>query len=132
MTVKPKQHYGDQFTYSREQIEDLLPGLWDVDYAYGTRTSEGEPEPGMPKAQRHDPRVSSDWIAEMCDMQIAWANCRAITSGERAVIFMSFGLGWKQEDIAGTQRVTRQAVSARIDKGIQALIAYLDGEEQGQ
>ncbi|PSL04164.1 sigma-70-like protein [Haloactinopolyspora alba] len=132
MTVATQHHYGDQFSYGREQVEDLLPGLWDPEYAYGTRTSEGEPEPGMPKGSEPDPRKSVDWIAHMCDIQIAWANSSALTPAERAAIFLRHGMHWGQARIAELQGVSESTISRRIDSGIQALIAFLDGEEHDQ
>lgn len=122
MTVK-----ADAFSYDRDQIEELLPGLWDPEYAYGTRTSDGDVEPGMPKAKRHDPRTADDWIAHMCDMQIAWANCKSISPNERVALFLRYGMHWDQQFIAEHEGITQQAASHRIDGGIQALIAFLDG-----
>ena len=122
MTVK-----ADAFSYDRDQIEELLPGLWDPEYAYGTRTSDGDVEPGMPKAKRHDPRTADDRIAHMCDMQIAWANCKSILPDERVALFLRYGMHWDQQFIAEYEGITQQAVSHRIDGGIQALIAFLDG-----
>ena len=122
MTVK-----ADAFSYDRDQIEELLPGLWDPEYAYGTRTSDGDVEPGMPKAKRHDPRTADDWIAHMCDVQIAWANCKSITPSQKAVLFMRFGLHWDQTDIAEHEGLAQSTISARIDGGINTLIAFLDG-----
>ena len=122
MTVKT-----DAFSYDRDQIEELLPGLWDPEYAYGTRTSDGDVEPGMPKAKRHDPRTADDWIAHMCDMQIAWANCKSISPNERVALFLRYGMHWDQQFIAEHEGITARAVAYRIDSGINTLIAFLDG-----
>jgi DNA-directed RNA polymerase specialized sigma24 family protein len=125
-------HYGDQFTYTREQIETLLPGLWDKDYVHGPAKAEETepPAPGMPRSTYKDPRKATDWIAELCDVRMAWEHSWRLDGDEREVLFLRFGLAWSQEHIGQIKNVSAATVSRRTESGIRKLIGFLDGEEQ--
>lgn len=77
-----------------------------------------------------NPKKGNTALAEMIDVRDAWAKA-PLTIDQRRALFLAFGLPprqrWSQEEVGFNQGVSQQAISKRIDKGMEKIIARLNG-----
>ena len=102
--------------YTRRDIEELMPAIWDESYAYGMPEKQEAPEQDMPKAAASVAHRNSHW-AYIADIKTGWAMAD-LTQKERCALVLFYGTGWKQSDIAFNQGCTQQAISPRLENAV--------------
>ncbi len=112
--------------YKRPLVEQLLPAVWDSQYAYGMR-NPAAPDPDMPKGTV-DKKASGTLNAHLADIRWAWRTCD-LALAERQALLLRFGLDYHDKDIAVIQDVTDRAVRYRVERGVGKLTAHLNGAE---
>lgn len=111
-------------TYTPEQVERLLPTVWGGTWAWGQQNPH-VPDPDMPRATSVASHSGTYW-AHLADIRTAWEQT-FLTREQRAVLLLSFGCGWTQEEIAKQEQVSQRAVSKRIARGLELLVVRLNG-----
>ncbi|WP_031513756.1 hypothetical protein [Streptomyces sp. NRRL F-5123] len=112
--------------YTRAIVEKTLTAMWDPDSPYGMK-NESAPDADMPRGYV-DKKKGSDFGAHLADVRRAWG-AGPLSLVEKQAVFMRYALDQEQEVIAGFQRVTQQAVSYRIERGVGKLAAHLNGQK---
>lgn len=110
--------------YSEELVEQLLPTLWDESFVLGLQ-NPGAPDPDMPKAKYKDPRSATDFWCHLIDVKRAWDNAGALRFLHQRALFLYYGIGWTQEEIAVHEQVSKKTINKRIQHGIEAMSLYL-------
>ncbi|OKI45135.1 sigma factor-like helix-turn-helix DNA-binding protein [Micromonospora sp. CB01531] len=130
-------------------MEQLLPGVWDSDYAYGMENPEApRPVTGCSVHARRDgspredcaccdpsgrkattnPKRGNTHYAHLADIHAAWRHGQ-LTLKERRAVFMRYGLGLTQREIGLHEGITKQSAEERISRGVGRLVAHLNGDE---
>lgn len=117
----------DLCTYSRDEIEQYMPGVWDTERVLNAPDPR-EPDPEMPKAQV-DPRAGDLGIIGVADMKRAW-KLAGLTLREKQVLYLRFAWDDLVQDIAHTLDISHQAVSKTLDRGMERIEKFLNGEEK--
>lgn len=115
-----------RFTYNEEAIVELLRASWDPALAYGIPNplrADGD----MPRGST-DPAHGGSWLAHVADIHTAWKKA-PLTRLERIRLFLYYGAGWTGREIATYHGASEPAISQSLKRGVQRLVAYLDGEE---
>lgn len=113
-------------TYRQEQIEQLLPSVWDRTYAWGMQ-NDIAPDPDMPKMKYKSPKEATTFWTHLIDIRIAWDRA-PLTMYERRALLLHHGLGWTQKEIAEDQSVSQQAITKRLNKGVKTLTEWLNAD----
>lgn len=106
--------------YTPALIESLLPVLWDESLVAGIQGESG-PAPDMPKAKTN-PAHSGTHMAHVVDIRNAWSRT-LLAEQHRIVLFLTYGCGWTQTEIAEDIGASQSTVSRYINGAI-ALIAH--------
>lgn len=112
-------------TYTEELVEHLLPTLWDQSFVLGI-DNPNAPDPDMPKAKYKNPKQSTDFWCHLIDIRRAWDNAPALRWDYMRALFMYFGLGWTQDEIAHHEQVSKKTINKRLKYGVEALVLYLN------
>lgn len=112
-------------TYTREQVEDLLPLMWDPEWFLGPGQRETAPDGDMPRGYM-DPSHGGNWMAEVCDIRTAWRRA-PLTMPERRRLILYYGQGLDQHQIAAWQGVARQTIGESLTNGIDKLLETING-----
>lgn len=110
--------------YNRLLVEQLLPAVWDQEYAYGMRNPTA-PDPTMPKGTV-DKKAGSSLNAHLADIRQAWKRTE-IPQVERQALLLRYGLDWTQDEIARLLGAGRSTISERADRGVGRLTCWLNG-----
>jgi len=113
-------------SYSRDEVEALLPAVWDRDAVWGIPKKDA-PDPDMPKAAG-DPRKSNALWDLIIDVRSAWEKA-PLTLNERRALLLRFGTDMKQDEIAELLGRKRQNIGTSIYTGVGKLVAHLNGDE---
>lgn len=113
-------------SYTVAEVEELLGLMWDPDAVYGVQDPHS-PDGDMPRA-KGDPSHGNNLFAELADIRQGWARAD-LTLSERRSVLMTYGLCWTQEMVAAHEGVSQQAISLRKCKGVDKIVAYLNGTE---
>lgn len=113
-------------TYTRELVEQLLPAVWDHDFAYGMDNPTA-PDPDMPRAAA-DPAHAGTLYAHLADIHTGW-KIAPLTDAERRVLVMRYGLDWPQKTIARHECVATSTTSERLARGVGRIVQVLNGDE---
>lgn len=111
--------------YSRESVESLLPAVWDETYCYGLPRKDTAPDPDMPKGSTNKSH-GNDLSAYLADIKVGWDRA-PLTQKERVALFLAFGVGWTQEQIAFNQGVVQSTIHDRIFSGVGKIVNRLNG-----
>lgn len=111
-------------SYTELLVESLIPAVWDQAFAWGIQ-NEYAPDVDMPRAKRRCPLEATTFWAHIVDIRIAWEHC-PLTMFERRALFLAYGLGMEQAEIAANQEVSQQAISKRLAKGVDKLTGWLN------
>lgn len=111
--------------YTRESVESLLPSVWDEGYCYGLPRKDTAPDPDMPKGSTNKSH-GNDLSAYLADINVGWHRT-PLTRKERVALFLAFGMGWTQDQIAYNQGVAQQTISNRIFTAVGKIVARLNG-----
>lgn len=106
-------------------MENLLPAVWDWQYAYGMPRSPMAPDQDMPKASRNKAN-GNEHFALIADIKSGWRNAD-LTLKERRAIFMRYGLDRTQVAIGAHEGVTKQTIDVRLYTGVGKIVAELNG-----
>ena len=113
--------------YTREQIELLLPAVWDESYCYGLPAREDAPDPDMPRGSvnvAHGNNLS----AYIADVKSGWKKAPLTLLEKRAVV-LRFGAAYMDREIAEHEGVDRSTITHRIETAVTKIANYLNGEE---
>lgn len=113
-------------SYSEAVVESLLATVWDRTYAWGIQ-NDSTPDPDMPKSRYKSPQEATTFWAHLIDVRIAWA-AAPLSHAERKALLLHFAFGWEQKEIAFNQRVSQQAISKRLAKGVREMTEWLNAE----
>jgi predicted DNA-binding protein (UPF0251 family) len=102
--------------YSRAKVQYLLISLWDECYGYAYA---GLTKPGLARPQMRHP-------AMVADIRSAWAE--ALTTKQREAMLLTTVIGWTQAQAAVVLGVSQEAVSGRVDRGMDRMLDYLNRE----
>lgn len=111
--------------YTEDAIRVLMPAIWDESYAYSLPDRDDQPDADMPKATGNKAHKNNHW-AYIADIKTGWKDT-PLSLEERRALLMSFGLGWRQSEIARHESVVQSVVSGRINRGIKKITARLNG-----
>lgn len=117
---------GAQFDYTEGAIVELLEVFWDPALCYGI-PNPLRADGGMPRGT-NDPSHGGSWLAHVADMRTAWDEA-PLTQLERIRIFMYYGLGWTEQEIADYHAAQQSSVHRTIKRGVQRLAVHLSGQE---
>jgi DNA-directed RNA polymerase specialized sigma24 family protein len=117
----------DLCTYSRDEIEQYMPGVWDTERVLNAPDPR-EPDPEMPKAQV-DPRAGDLGIIGVADMKRAW-KLAGLSLRQRQVFYLRFAWDDLIEDIAHTLEIDVSSVRTHLDRGMEKVEKFLNGEEK--
>ena len=109
--------------YNRLLVEQLLPAVWDSEYAYGMRNPTA-PDPTMPKGTV-DKKAGSTLFAHLADIRTAW-RLADIPHEERQALLMRFGLDLTIQEAGRVLDVRHQRISERADAGVGRLTCWLN------
>lgn len=112
--------------YDRRLVEQLLPAVWDPEYAYGMRNPQA-PDPDMPKGTV-DKKKGSALFAHLADIRMAWGRAE-VPQVERQALLLAYGLDMGQKEAAKLCGVTQRAISYRCERGVGRITAWLNGEQ---
>ncbi len=112
--------------YKRPLVEQLLPAVWDSEYAYGMRNPSA-PDPDMPKGTV-DKKASGTLNAHLADIRWAWRTVD-LSLVERQALLLRYGLDMTLEDVGFHQGVTKMGAQYRVERGVGKLAAHLNGTE---
>lgn len=113
-------------TYSPELVEQILPAVWDEDVVWGVQNPHS-PDPDMPRSKGSPKEANTLW-AHIGDVRWAWSEA-FLPATERRALFLTYVMGWTQEEIGFNQEVSHQAVSKRIKKGLERLTNWLNNDK---
>lgn len=111
--------------YSRDQIEEALRDVWDINMGFGT-TNPLAPDVDMPRSPSVDPSHSGGNLAARADLSRAWDRAQ-MTPTERRRVFMSYALAWPTKLIAAHDGVDRKAITKSIEGGLEKLTEVVNG-----
>lgn len=111
--------------YDRLLVEQLLPAVWDDDFAYGMRNPTA-PDPDMPKVKAN-PKTAGTLYAHLADIKAGWARA-PLPEEERRALFMRYGLDWPQKHIARHEGAAESTTSERLARGVGRIVAALNGD----
>lgn len=112
--------------YSREDIERLMPCLWDEEKALNGIPNPYAPDHDMPKGSPPNPKHAGGHMVAVADLRKAWAGTQ-LPHGERQALFLRFALDSLLEEIATDLGVSQSTASRRVDRGIGRLGEFLNG-----
>lgn len=110
--------------YDRPLVEQLLPAVWDEEYAYGMRNPTA-PDPDMPRGTV-DKKNGGTLFAHLADIRRAWQQA-PLSDKQREALRQRYCLDWTEKQIALDLGVTQQAISLRIEGGVGRLVDFLNG-----
>jgi hypothetical protein len=117
--------WGRSRLYQRDQVEALMPAVWDDGYAYGM-TDPHAPDPDMPRGSRVVSRGTS-LPAQIADVRQAWKRAD-LTLKQRRALFMRHALGHSEEVIGLHEGVHKSSISRRMSNGVGRILEFLNGE----
>lgn len=117
-------------TYEREQVERLIPGVWD-EWRVLDLPDDARPDPDMPKAPTVDPRRSTDKVAELADIQRAWKKS-GLTDRQGQVLLLRFGLDFTNREAGVKLGLDESTVRHHSFNGITILLDFLNGTGFGE
>lgn len=112
-------------TYKWEQVEGLLPGVWDTASVLSSR--EGMPDPDMPTAKA-DPSHGFEKVAQLADIKRAW-ELAPLTLRERQAALLTYGAGLTRRQAAPLMGCAFQVVDRHHGGAIEKILAFLNGIE---
>jgi DNA-directed RNA polymerase specialized sigma24 family protein len=115
--------------YTRELVEQLLPAVWDPQFAYGMNNPTA-PDPDMPRATV-DPAHTGTLYAHLADIHTGWKNT-PLTHRERRALIMRYGLDWKQKTIASHEHINGSTLSERLTRAIGRIVDNLNGDAEDE
>lgn len=111
--------------YDRSLVEQLLPAVWDQEFAWGMKI-EDAPDADMPRAAT-DPSKSGTLYAHLADVRSAWRKTK-LTKKERRAVFLRFAFDLTEEVIAAHEGVQQQTINERLFKSVGKIVAHLNGK----
>lgn len=112
-------------TYTRDQVEQLLPAVWDHNTAWGM-TNRTAPDPDMPRATT-DPAHAGTLYAHIADIRTGWQQA-PLSGAERRTLLMRYGLDWRHKTIARHENIASSAVTKRLTQAVGRIVHTLNGE----
>lgn len=110
--------------YDRRLVEQLLPAVWDSEFAYGMRNPTA-PDPDMPKATV-DKKKGSTLYAHLADIRSGWRKAE-IPQVERQALLLLYGFDMTQEEAGRYAGSPHRTVARRAERGIGRITAHLNG-----
>lgn len=110
-------------TYTREQVEDLMPAIWDAGKVTKTE-SEQRPDGDMPRSKPNPAELGTD-LTEAADMQRAW-RMAGLSLAEQRTLFCLYALheeGTRVADLVGCHRAT---VYDYRNSGLDKIVGFLN------
>lgn len=113
-------------SYTRSELEALIPGIWSIDVAvYGVQ-SEVQRDPEMPKGQGPNPAHGFTAAAKVADVKRAWERAD-LTLRQRQCVLLRYGADMKVADAGDTLGINQSKVSEHTSEGVTRMLAYLNG-----
>ncbi|MEV1109901.1 sigma factor-like helix-turn-helix DNA-binding protein [Micromonospora sp. NPDC049751] len=136
-------------SYNRRLVEQLLPAVWDKDYAYGMANPEAaQPVRGCQVHAKRDgtpkedcaccdpsvrkttvnPKLGNTLYAHLGDIHAAWRHA-GLPLEEKRALLLRYGLDWREREISAQLGVPQQTISDRLVRGVGRLVDHLNGDE---
>jgi len=112
-------------SYTRAMVEELLPGVWDSQCAYGM-TPQLAPPPNMPKAQS-DKASSNTLYAMLADVRQAY-ELSGIGREIKQALYCGYWLGISDASASLLTGVPRSTMQYRREAGVSHLTNWLNGQ----
>ena len=104
-------HYRDQLTYSTEQVEALVPTVWNDDHVFAGPVWKGSSA---------DPQHVPPWLLGCADVDRAYFRC-GLTQPERVVLELVHGQGYTPGELAEVWQEPAEKVAATAASGIRKI-----------
>jgi RNA polymerase sigma factor (sigma-70 family) len=113
----------DQLNYSRYQIEMSLPYVWHSEVL-------AETQPDRPNVSTsNDPKYGGNAQVQAIDVRIAYSKIINSGSDWEKILYLRYGEGWTQDEIALEIGVSRQRIGQILNDALRALAKQLNGSQ---
>jgi len=113
-------------TYTREEVERLLPCVWDAQVRQYGLSAEFVADADMPK-RRADKSKGSALPAMLVDIEVGWRKTD-LTIKERQAVFLRFAFDMKEAEIALIQGdEPRTTINSRLFRAVGKIAASMNG-----
>lgn len=120
------RHWRDQVVYTRRQLEEALPCVWDPEHIFSL--ADGARQGGAGSASRMRPRSTSpDWILAAADAQLAYARANLLPQ-EREVLKSIYHFNLTLDNQAALWDVDPDDVEELLESGVLKTLDYLNGK----
>lgn len=114
-------------TYDRQDVERLLPAVWDDKYLTDGFRDDSAPDPDMPRGSV-DHSKGGGTVVAIADIRQAWERAD-LSVKQRQALLLRYGMDEPIADAARLLGVSKPSVSERCFVGVTNLMRQLNGHD---
>lgn len=112
-------------TYDRQDVERLLPAVWDDKYLTDGFRSDDAPDPDMPKSAS-DKSKSGGHVVAIADIRQAWRYAD-LSLDQRRALLLRYGMDEPVAEAGALLGVHKSSITRRCEAGVAILRDWLNG-----
>lgn len=112
-------------TYDRQDVERLLPAVWDDKYLVDGFRNDAAPDPDMPRGSV-DHSKGGGTVVAIADIRQAWKHA-PLSLKQRQALLLRYGFDEPVAEAGALLGITKQSMSERCFAGVTVVMRWLNG-----